>query len=92
MFEHLESSEQIEAFLAEQRRVLTELEWRELVHQLAEEMGRRAVTPAAELLQKIRVYKRATDQLELPDALEPARAKERGWRVLRGGRDPGSSC
>lgn len=86
MFEHLESSEQIEAFLAEQRRILTEREWQDLVHQLAEEMGKRADTPAAELMQKIRVYKRATDQLELPPALEPPLARQRGWRVIRGGK------
>lgn len=90
MFDHLQTPEQIEAFLAEARTRLSDAEWRQLVHELADEMAKRADSPGAELLQRIRVYKRATDQLELPPELEaPAespKAKARGWKVLLGGR------
>jgi|GEM_PF-2676570 hypothetical protein len=91
MFEDLKTPEQIEAFLAEQRRVLSEAEWRDLVHRLADEMAKRGDTPAGELLQRIGVYKRATDQLRLPsetDSSPTARAQARGWQVLPGGRSP----
>jgi len=90
MFDHLQTPEQIEAFLAEARTRMSDPEWRQLVHQLADEMAKRADSPGAELLQRIRVYKRATDQLELPPELEPVadspKAKARGWKVLLGGR------
>lgn len=90
MFDHLQTPEQIEAYLAEARTRLNDAEWRQLVHQLADEMAKRADSPGAELLQRIRVYKRATDQLELPPELEPPsgspKAKARGWKVLLGGR------
>lgn len=90
MFDHLQTPEQIEAYLAEARTRLSENDWRQLVHQLADEMAKRADSPAAELLQRIRVYKRATDQLELPPELETSepspKAKARGWKVLLGGR------
>lgn len=90
MFDHLQTPEQIEAFLAEARTRLDDAAWRQLVHQLADEMAKRADSPGAELLQKIRVYKRATDQLELPPELETSaespKAKARGWKVLLGGR------
>lgn len=92
MFDHLQTPEQIEAFLAEARTRMGDAEWRQLVHQLADEMAKRADSPAAELLQRIRVYKRATDQLELPPELEAVadspKAKARGWKVLLGGRGP----
>lgn len=98
MFDHLQTPEQIEAFIAEQRRVLPDHEWRELVHRLADEMAKRGDTPAAELLQRIQVYKRATDQLQLPtelESIESPKAQARGWRVLPGGRSrnepPGGS-
>lgn len=92
MFDHLQTPEQIEAFLAEQRARLSEAEWRQLVHQLAEEMGARGENSASELLQKIKVYKRATDQLALPPEPEQKvaspKAQARGWKLLQGGRSP----
>ncbi|MNL48767.1 hypothetical protein D3C87_1716460 [compost metagenome] len=95
MFDHLKTPEDIDAFLAQQRVTLSEPEWRRMVGELAEEMARRGVTPIEQILQKIRVYKRATDQLELPAEFDPIglvddpKAQARGWQVLKGGREEG---
>ncbi|MNY49717.1 hypothetical protein D3C86_1851670 [compost metagenome] len=66
-----------------------------MVGELAEEMARRGDSPIDQIMQKIRVYKRATDQLELPAEFDPighvedGKAQARGWQVLKGGREEG---
>lgn len=87
-FDELKTLEDVQRFLAERRQVIPHSEWTELVRALAEEMATRAELPTDQIMQKIGVFKRATDTLP-PLPPKSQKARETGWLVLDGGQTEG---
>jgi hypothetical protein len=83
-FDDLKTLEDVQRFLAERRQVMPHSAWTELVREVAEEMASRTQLPTDRIMQKIGVFKRATDTLP-PLPPKSKKAVETGWLVLDGG-------
>lgn len=83
-FDDLKTLEDVQRFLAERRQVMPHSAWIELVREVADEMASRTQLPAEQIMQKIGVFKRATDTLP-PLPPKSQKARETGWLVLDGG-------
>lgn len=83
-FDDLKTLEDVQRYLAERRQVMPHSTWVELVREVAEEMATRVQLPTDQIMQRIGVFKRATDTLP-PAEPRSQKARETGWLVLDGG-------
>lgn len=88
-FDELKTLEDVQRYLAERRQVMPHSAWTELVREVADEMASRMQLPTDRIMQKIGVFKRATDTLP-PLPPKSKKAVETGWLVLDG-KQPGET-
>ena len=88
-FDDLKTLEDVQRFLTERRLIMPHSAWTDLVREVAEEMASRAQLPSDQIMQKIGVFKRATDTLP-PLPPKSQKARETGWLVLDGGQADGA--